>query len=267
MSAGQSAGQRPGRALRPLAALALLVLCVWAAHQAARSGWANFQSIEARAMLKRAMNGAIPMNAHTWNRVRDGLVIALEWDPDNPEYHQAMADAYLLRLTRAAGDRSKMAPYFEIALKHYFKAAALRPTWPFAHAGIVTAKQHLGRYDADFRRALSLASHYGPWELAVQDQLIVAGFRSWPALGEPEREIIRGNLRRAHQWRPGQTATLLTSLKLAAPPCDQLQVDIAGACSATPTASPAAPVGISPTAPPTLSPPPPAALPPRKAAK
>ena len=188
-------------------------------------------------MLKRAMDGAIPMNASTWNRVRDGLVIALEWDPNNPEYHQAMGDAYLLRLTRVAGDRSKMAPYFDIALKHYFKAAALRPTWPFAHAGIVTAKQHLGRYDADFRRALSLASHYGPWELAVQDQLIVAGFRSWAALGEPEREIIRGNLRRAHEWRPVQTATLLTSLKLAAPPCEQLQVNIAGACPAAPGAA------------------------------
>ena len=231
MSAGRIAGQRAGRALRLLAALALLVLCAWAANQAARWGWASFQSIEARALLKRAMDGAIPMNANTWNRVRNGLVIALEWDPDNPAYHQAMADAYLLRLTRVAGDRSKMAPYFEVALKHYFKAASLRPTWPFSHAGIVTAKHYLGRYDADFRHALSLASHYGPWELAVQDQLIVAGFRSWASLGESEREIIRGNLRRAHEWRPVQTATLLTSLKLAAPPCDQLQVDIAGACS------------------------------------
>ena len=235
--AGQSAGQRPGRALRLLAALALLVLCGWAANQAAHWGWASFQSIAARALLKRAMDGAIPMNANTWNRVRDGLVIALDWDPDNPEYHQAMGDAYLLRLTRVAGDRSKMAPYFDIALKHYFKAAALRPTWPFAHAGIVTAKQQLGRHDADFRRALSLASHYGPWELAVQDQLIVAGFRSWAALGEPEREIIRGNLRRAHEWRPVQTATLLTSLKLAAPPCEQLQVNIAGACPTAPGAA------------------------------
>ena len=263
MRAGQSAGQRPGRALRLLAALALLVLCGWAANQAARWGWASFQSIEARALLKRAMDGAIPMNARTWNQVRDGLVIALEWDPDNPEYHQAMADAYLLRLTRVAGDRSKMAPYFDIALKHYFKAAALRPTWPFAHAGIVTAKQHLGRYDADFRRALSLASHYGPWELAVQDQLVVAGFRSWAALGEPEREIIRGNLRRAHEWRPVQTATLLTSLKLAAPPCDQLQVNIAGACSTAPGASRQDVPGTAPAA----VRPPPAALAPRKTAK
>ena len=263
MIAGQSAGQRAGRALRLLAALALLVLCGWAANQAARWGWASFQSIEARALLKRAMDGAIPMNARTWNQVRDGLVIALEWDPDNPEYHQAMGDAYLLRLTRIPGDRSKMAPYFDIALKHYFKAAALRPTWPFAHAGIVTAKQHLGRYDADFRRALSLASHYGPWELAVQDQLVVAGFRSWAALGEPEREIIRGNLRRAHEWRPVQTATLLTSLKLAAPPCDQLQVNIAGACSTAPGASRQDVTGTAPAA----VRPPPAALAPRKAAK
>lgn len=241
----RSEARKAGRVWRLLAALALLLLCAWAANQAARVGWANFQSIEARALLKRAMAGSIPMNARTWNRVRDGLVIALEWDPDNPEYHQAMADAYLLRLIRTPGDRTKMAPYFDVALKHFFRAAALRPTWPFAYSGIVTAKQQMGRYDADFMRAISLASHYGPWEMAVQHQLIAAGYRSWSALGETERALIRGNLRRAHEWRPDEAAALLASLKPVAPPCDQLQLPIPGACASSDAMAPAAPAGRS----------------------
>ena len=240
MKVGQRAGQKAGRALRLLTAMALLTLCAWAADQAARRGWANFQSIEARALLKRAMDGSIAVNARTWNRVREGLVIAIEWDPDNPEYHQALADLYLLRLIRTPGDRTKMAPYFDVALKHYFRAAALRPTWPFAYSGIVTAKQQMGRYDADFMRAISLASHYGPWEMAIQHQLIAAGYRSWSALGETERALIRGNLRRAHEWRPDAAAALLASLKPVAPPCDQLQLPIPGACASRDALVPAA---------------------------
>lgn len=239
----RSEARKAGRVWRLLAALALLLLCAWAANQAARVGWANFQSIEARALHKRAMDGSIVLNARNWTKVREGLVIAIDWDPVNAEYHQALADLYLLRLMRTPGDRANMAPYFEIALKHYYTAAKLRPTWPFAHSGIVTAKQQMGRYDADFLRAISLASRYGPWEKAVQDQLIVAGFRAWSALGETEREMIRGNLRRAYEWRPSETAGLLTSLSAVAPPCDQLQVPIPGACASNGAMAPAAPAG------------------------
>ena len=232
---------KSGGPARLLAALALLLLCAWAVNQAARLGWASFQAIEARALLKRAMEGSGAMNAQNWSRARSGLLIALEWDPDNPEYHQAMADLYLLRLMRVQGDRSKMTPYFEVALQHFHRAAALRPTWPFSHAGIVVVKQQMGRIDADFKHALVMASRYGPWEAAVQDQLIVAGFGSWSALDEPAREIIRGNLRRAHQSRPQQSAALLAALKPLAPPCGQLAVHLPNAC--------AAPVPTAPTAP------------------
>lgn len=217
---------------RLLTAVAVLMLGTWASHQALRQGWASYQSIEARAVLKRSPETGGVITAQTWSRARAGFMSAIEWDPGNPEYHQGIADLYMIRLWLTPGDRVKMAPYFEIGLRHYTKAAALRPTWPYSHAGIVTAKQQLGQLDAVFIRAIGLASRYGPWEPAVQDQLIVAGYRAWPALAEAEREAIRGNLRRAHHWRPKPAAALLAWLKAAAPPCDQLQVDIPGACAA-----------------------------------
>lgn len=217
---------KAGQAVRPLVALALVLLCLWAADRAARLGWASFQSLEARALFQRAMESREPMRAQPWNRAREGYVAALQWDPDNPVYHQELADLYLLRLARMPGDRGKMTPYYEIALRHYFKAAALRPTWPYSHAGIVTVKQQIGQIDADFKLAMAMASRYGPAEIAIQEQLISAGYQSWRALGEPERELIFGNLRRAHQARPKQTAALLARLKAHAPPCDQIPAEL-----------------------------------------
>ena len=215
------------RAARPLVALVLILLCVWTVDRAARMGWASFQAIEARALLDHAMQTNEPMRAQVWNRAREGFASAIHWDPDNPAYHQGLADLYLIRLVRIPGDRTKITPYYEIALRHYFKAAALRPTWPYAHAGIVTVKQQIGQVDADFKLALVMASRYGPSEPAVQEQIISAGYQSWKALSQAEHGLILGNLMRAWHARPKQTARLLALLKPHLPPCDQVSVDLA----------------------------------------
>lgn len=233
-------GRRP--LARPLIALALILLCVWVVDRAARAGWASLQAIEARVSLHKAMQTSEPMRVQAWNRAREGFANAIESDPDNPVYHQGLADLYLVRLNRMTGDRSKMAPYYEIALRHYFKAAALRPTWPYSHAGIVTAKQQIGQVDADFKLALAMASRYGPAEMAVQEQIISAGYQSWQALGQDARGLILGNLMRAWQARPKQTAQWLAQLKQHLPPCDQLPQglarDLPAACTAVNTTPP-----------------------------
>ena len=218
---------------RVLLAVGLIGLASWTGWQAACVGWASFQSMEARATLARALQKGTAPAAREWAAARDGFLAALQWDAENPEYHQGYADLYMVRLARVAGDPKNMAPYFDIALRHYAKAALLRPTWPFSHNGIVAAKSQQGHFDAQFKQALVLAARYGPWESGVQQVLITAGYRAWPSLDEAEREVIRGNLRRAHQWRPQPTAAQLTSLARNLPPCHELQVDVPGACRAS----------------------------------
>ncbi len=224
---------RGGVVKRALLAAGLMGLASLAGWQAACVGWASFQSIEARATLARAMRNGTAPAAREWTLARDGYLTALQWDGENPEYHQGYADLYRVRLARVAGDPKSMAPFFDIALRHYAKAASLRPTWPFSHIGIVAVKSQQGHFDAQFKHALVLAARYGPWESGVQQVLIFAGYLAWPSLDEAEREVIRGNLRRAHQWRPTPTETQLASLVRILPPCHELQVDVPGACRAS----------------------------------
>lgn len=223
----------PRFARRWLIAALLMALCVWAAQRAARLGWASYQTIEARALLHQWIAQPGPIDQKVWGRVHASFLTALAWDPDNPVYHAGFADLYLVRLPNAStGDRALMRPYFELALRHYVRAAALRPTWPYTHAGIASVKWQLDDLDADFRRAIVQASRYGPWETAVHERLIVVGYRSWAALGETEREAIGGNVQRAHQYRPQETAALLATLKAVVPSCAELRVAVPGACAA-----------------------------------
>ncbi len=221
----------------------LMALSLWAGNRAIHMGWASYQSIEARALLGNWVARPGPIDQLVWNRARDGFMTALEWDPGNPEYHEGFANLYMVRLSNVPGDSAQLRPYFELALRHYLTAAALRPTWPYTHASIASVKWQLGERDADFRRAIVLASRYGPWEVSIHERLILLGYRGWAALGETEREAIRGNLRRSHQYRPKETGVLLAALKKVAPPCAELQVDVPDACAPAGPDSGAARVG------------------------
>ena len=212
-------------------ALVVMAACLWAIQQAATIGWASFQSTEARALQWQWKMKPKSVDQLDWNRAREQYLLALALDPENPEYHEGFANLYLARLAGMPGDRARMRPYFSIVLQHYLRAATLRPTRPYVHAGIALVKVQMGELDGDFRRALALASHYGPWEAAIHEFVIKTGYGNWAALGEPERELVRGTLQRAQQHRPKETAALFAGIKAWLPQCAELGADLRGACA------------------------------------
>lgn len=218
------------RTFRWIAAGLLVALSLWAAVKAAQTGWASYQSVEARALLKRWIEQPATFDQAAWPRVRDSFLTAIEWDPDNPVYHEGFANLHVLSAARVQNDQRQRGPFLNLALKHYLKAAQLRPTWPYTHASIASVKLQLGEIDADFRRAILLASKYGPWESPVHERMILVGYVSWAALGAPEREAVRGNIVRAMQYRPKDTGALMERLKNVLPSCEELAIDVHGAC-------------------------------------
>lgn len=220
----------PRHAARWLVAASLAALCCWAMVRAAHIGWASYQSIEARALLKRWMENPASIDQLAWNRAREGFLTALKWDSENPDYHEGYANLWMVRLSTRQTSPGTLKPYLDMVLPHYLKAAALRPTWPYTHASIATVKQLLGELDADFERAIRQASRYGPWDSPIHERIISVGYRAWASLKEPEREAVRGNVVRAFQYRPKETLALMATLKAAMPSCAELALEIQGAC-------------------------------------
>ena len=146
--------------------------------------------------------------------------------------HEDLANLHFLRAAQLRGDARAMKSHYEAALAEYLRAATLRPTSAYTHASIASVKLQLGQFDADFSTALLLATRYGPWERAVQEQVTSAGLRAWAALGEPARQAVRGNLQRALAMEPARTGRYLQANQGSLPPCGQLRLAIPGRCPA-----------------------------------
>jgi len=204
----------------------LLLACV----QAARIGWADFISLEARYLVDQSNRDGKSLRINDWLRARDQLQESRHWDGGNPVYDEYLASLYFMRAAAAAANSAEMSAFYESALEHYLRAAALRPTSGYTHASIATVKFRLGQFDRDFSLALSQASRYGPWEQAVQDQVMDAGLRTWGALAEDVRNEVRGNLRRAYQVNESRTRDFLAARKGVLPDCRQLGLPLPGIC-------------------------------------
>lgn len=213
-----------------LLALVILAALAAASVQTVRIAWADYGSLEARFLVDQAGRDGKPLGIVQWLRAHDQLQESLRWNAANPVYDEYLASLYFMRGAGAPPGSAEMNAFYDRALQHYLRAAALRPTSGYAHASIATVKFRLGQFDSDFSRALVLASRYGPWEMAVQDQVIDAGLRTWPALGEEVREAVRGNLRRAYQVNEARTREFLSARKSILPGCAQLGLPLPGIC-------------------------------------
>jgi hypothetical protein len=218
---------------RLLVALPVVVALLWVSGKAACVGWADFVSLEARYRVDQVGRDGIRLNIGTWLRMRDQLEAALEWDGNNPVYHEYLAALYVMRAADGKEGQSASKTFYQLALEKYLRAAYLRPTSGYTHASIATVKFRLGEFDGDFSSALVLASAYGPWEPAVQYQVMDAGLRTWGGLAENARSVVRGNIRRAIQMNPKRAREFLAARKNVLPQCAQLQVVIPDVCPST----------------------------------
>jgi hypothetical protein len=178
--------------LRWMIALPVFGLLVLIGTKAARIGWADFNSLEARYRVDQVARDSVQLNISTWLRMKDQLEAALDWDPANPVYHEYLANLYFMRAASAREQPGATRAFYELALEQYLRTAALRPTSGYTHASVALVKFRLGQFDRDFSTAILLASKYGPWEKAVQDQVMEAGLPTWGGLREDVRGAVGG---------------------------------------------------------------------------
>lgn len=186
----------------------LLALALWAlANGAADVAWQPART----ALARWEAVGSAP-GAEALERARTALALARALDPLNPRYVQESARvrewAAIGLPPWEAGARDRL----EDALAAYREAIALRPTWPYAWAGLARAKLRLLQLDGEFERAVERAGALGPWEPGVLLALTEIDLLAEPLLSETARARVAAATERALRQQPREVIRLAARL-------------------------------------------------------
>ena len=154
----------------------------------------------------------------------------VEWNPENGSAHENLMVVHRMALALPDLGFIERDQHVNAALGHALRAAALRPTSGYAYSLVALAKQTRGQRDSIFRKALSQAAQYGPWEPVVQKNIIDAGSQGWEALDESARDAVRQTIVRAQEAYPEGTKAFLVARRWSLPNCTELRVRVIGLC-------------------------------------
>jgi hypothetical protein len=143
-----------------------------------------------------------------WSKVHEALLGAVELQPGNPVFLEAIGN---LQLQRSVGD--PLALVFKTdGLGSFQRATVLRPTSPYQWANIAWLKHQMGEVDAQFYTALENAAVLGPWEREVQLVVLDVGFAVWDVAPERIRTLVITTWKNA-QVRLGKEAAAIAKAR------------------------------------------------------
>ena len=136
---------------------------------------------------------------------------ALEWQPNYPAYHDALA--YLFRLEMLiTSDPTEYERLGRESIANNKAALKNRPIWPSSYSQIVLVKGLLGEFDDEWHEYYLKAFELGPWGEVNLVQIAEAGIMYWPWLEEGKQNIAFTSLLRAIEFDRSHAAYLRATM-------------------------------------------------------
>ncbi len=188
---------------KPLIAIPLILLLAALALWAAMRAWASVQFWQA----DEAVSGIIATGDPDYELLQDAqqrVDAALRFFSGNPDLQDIRGQIAELSADRPGISLQERKRLLEDAADSYRAAIAERPLWPYSWANLMTVKDKQGLIDREYRQALNQCAALGPWEPAVQQQMIRSGLKRWSLLSVGDRERILAAMDRALRIQPGK---------------------------------------------------------------
>ncbi len=228
---------------RILAVVGVLGLC-YAGALVVRDALAAFSAVPALSLMqeweqrKMAMleSATIPAGPSTsepiaetfspddaeWRYAHDSLERAIQLAPGNPELYANMGRLYQYKFEDNHLPLEEISASANSALEAFYRAAQLRPTWPYHWWDIARTEYVLQRsQSAEFRQALDNSVRFGPWLNDVQLFAADLALEHWESLGAESRQLALANLDRALQRSPEFVPDIVAAYQAWEPLCEQ----------------------------------------------
>lgn len=185
---------RPSRVLVVIAPIAFLVLLsVWCL----RWGLADALAYGATREINTWTATGVSPGIDTWMWVRSDLERAQRLSPSDPAVPELLGVLHLQRAGRAE--------FSELALEHFAKALALRPSSPYTWANIAEARYRLGMTQPPFEELLVQAHRQGPSEPETQRLLAELGLAMWDEIQPRTRQAVEQAIAAGMRRNPLET--------------------------------------------------------------
>ncbi|MBL4775773.1 MAG: hypothetical protein JKY87_06940 [Mariprofundus sp.] len=186
-----------------VALVGLYFSCLW--------GTASIANYLAQNNLQMWVNGESVPNREKWLKIQETMTFALDMEPNNADFQSDMGNLYLYKANYLAIDTVQIDLLMQESLKHFRKAALLRPAWPDAWANIVFIKSKKNILDQEFYHAFDRSVMLGSAVPRIQYLLSVAAFSHWEMLPDSYKKKAMSNAYNALSSR--RKSDVLVSLR------------------------------------------------------
>lgn len=139
-----------------------------------------------------------------WQQAQHLGELSVSLAPFNADYREVLGRVHEARFIMAPLGDSGARPDRERAAALYRQSIALRPTWPYPHAGLAYVLYRAGGHNTEVERALAEAARLGPWEPAVMEAILDIGFDGWYQLTPAARQVVTAASVRSQSWAAGR---------------------------------------------------------------
>ena len=172
-----------GKGARLLLGLVLLASAA-SLYYGLRAAWADSLSMQSRWQIGLWQNGRAPLPGITeWAGVRNDLVAAQRWTPEDPQLHDYLGYLYGLRATHSRAVPELEKAMLDASIDYFRKAVVARPMSPYSWANLSLALHLKGGQDDALWQAWERGLQYGNREAGVQRMLTEVGFARWNEAG------------------------------------------------------------------------------------
>jgi hypothetical protein len=186
----------PG-ANRWLVVIPALALLAFLSFWGVRWAWGDVYATTALRQITKWDAEKSPPALETFLWVRRALERAQVLAPADPAIPELLGLMHL--------QQSDRPEFSELALEHFGRALALRPSSPYTWANVAEAKFRLGQTQAPFEEILLRAQALGPSEPETQRMMVELGSALWNELSAPAQREVKLALERAMRRNPLET--------------------------------------------------------------
>ena len=201
------------------------IALIWFMYQALNIALADIKHYPVKHWIKKIETGQAITKADI-----DMAIItiqsAIKKTPNNPEYREYLARLYFLSAIDVYNkDNNNLKAFRADLVNAYIQhktALKHRPQWPYSWANLALIKAHLQQYDNEFENAIINAEKFGPWEIASNQAIAMAGLTGWNSISADLQTKTVAAIERTYQQDKRIAKNLMTTYRLTSQICEKV---------------------------------------------